>query len=284
MTFDVEEHLPTPTSPYRVGKIVDRFCEFMAERNGRASTYVVGTFAEAHPDAVRQRAAAGHEIGLHNWVHEPIFKIPPERFAPEIDKGRKLLQDLSQQPVDGYRAPYLSLTPAAPWIPDALAHAGFTYSSSIYPGRAPFYGWPGTPAGAFRWASGLIELPCPLTATGPLRLPFLGSVYLRAMPLPIIRWFARRWPSEAGPLWTYSHPYDFDADEPFWRMEPSWVVSRLLWLNRKAMWKRMASLVGDAVGPTMAEHAAALADSDLPVFDPAPKGGERNPRDGHQEQ
>jgi hypothetical protein len=67
-------------------------------------------------------------------------------------------------------------------------------------------------------------------------------------------------------------------------MEPSWVVSRLLWLNRKAMWKRMATLVGDAVGPTMAEHAAALADSDLPVFDPAPKGGERNPRDGHQEQ
>ena len=128
----------------------------------------------------------------------------------------------------------------------------------------------------------MVELPCPLSPTGPLRLPFLGSFYLRAMPLPIIRWFARRWPEDRGPLWTYSHPYEFDASEPFWRMEPSWVVSRLLWLNRGAMWKRMAKLVGDRVGPTMAEHAAELSATDLPVFDPFAAAAERNPRTEHQ--
>ena len=72
MTFDVEEHLPTPSSPYRVGKIIDEFCAFMADREARGSAYVVGTFAEDHPEAVRQLAAAGHEIGLHNWAHEPV--------------------------------------------------------------------------------------------------------------------------------------------------------------------------------------------------------------------
>ena len=266
MTFDVEEHRPQPDSPYRLGQVIDAFCTFMAERSGQASVYVVGTFAQDHPEAVRQLADAGHEIGLHSWTHEPVFRVPKERFAREVTRGRQLLQELSGQPVAGFRAPYLSLTPQAPWAPDVLGEAGFHYSSSVYPGRAPLYGWPGAPTGPFRWSSGLVELPCPLAGIGPAKLPFLGSVYLRALPPMLLRGLARRWPEAKGPLWTYSHPYEFDATEPFWRMEPSWVQSKLLWLNRKNAWSKMARLVGPTVGPPLGDIARDLDLANLPSF------------------
>jgi len=76
------------------------------------------------------------------------------------------------------------------------------------------YGFPGTPRIPFLWPNGMIELPLPVAALGPLRVPYLGGIYLYALPFWAVHFLLRRAdPKEL--LWTYAHPYDFDAEEAF---------------------------------------------------------------------
>ncbi|MBE3596434.1 MAG: polysaccharide deacetylase family protein [Hydrogenibacillus sp.] len=59
----------------------------------RATFFVVGEAARAHPDLIRQIAAHGHEIGLHNVRHVPNWIHPPWRTGREL---RRLADDIEQ--------------------------------------------------------------------------------------------------------------------------------------------------------------------------------------------
>ena len=59
----------------------------------------------------------------------------------------------------------------------------------------------------------LLEIPVPVIKYGPVSIPYLGGIYLRYIPVFILK---RLIDKEEHPyLWTYCHPYDFDAEEPF---------------------------------------------------------------------
>lgn len=164
----------------------------------------------------------------------------------------------------------MSLVPDSAWTIPILGELGFVYSSSVLPAPSPLYGWPGLPRVPFRWVGGLIELPCPLVSIGPIHAPFLGGAYLRLMPGTLLRHGLRSSPDEAV-LWSYCHPWEFDADEAFYVFDDGgWVASRIGWLNRKNMMKRVKRVLTTApVGPTLGVHAQRLAaDESLKVVDP----------------
>ena len=123
-----------------------------------------------------------------------------------------------------------------------IRDAGFEYSSSVMPARHPLYGFPECPHQPFRWPNGLIELPCPVLRVPPLALGYLGGIYLRLLPRAVVRRGVDR--ARAGSLlWTYCHPYDFDAEEPFFVMEPlGRLGSRLMWVNRRNMLDRIRQM------------------------------------------
>jgi peptidoglycan/xylan/chitin deacetylase (PgdA/CDA1 family) len=58
----------------------------LADECLRAVFFVVGRQAGKHPQMVRQLRAAGHTIGTHTQNH-PLFRMPPQRAAWEIDTG-----------------------------------------------------------------------------------------------------------------------------------------------------------------------------------------------------
>jgi hypothetical protein len=128
----------------------------------------------------------------------------------------------------------------------------------VLPARNPLYGWPGQPRHPFRWPGGLVELPCPVAALGPLSNPYLGGVYLRVLPWTAIRLgLARSHADEM--LWLYCHPYDFDPDEPFVpRGDVGRLGNRLLWLNRSRMARRVGRVLAGRAGPPLRERAAAV--------------------------
>ena len=113
---------------------------------------------------------------------------------------------------------------------------------------------PSLPTTPFRWPNGLVELPCPVVRAGGLGLPYLGGVYLRALPAP-----ASAWPA-AGVgarqlLWIYCHPYDFDPDETFWVVpEAGRLGSRLLWYNRRRTFAKIEAALRGRAGPPLAER------------------------------
>jgi peptidoglycan-N-acetylglucosamine deacetylase len=255
-TLDLEDHEglhgPRYAAPTR------RLLEALESDGVRGTVFVVGTLAETDPGLIRDIAERGHEIALHAWRHDPLTTLTPEEFRSETAQGKALLEDLAQRPVEGFRAPTFSLVPASRWAPEILGELGFSYSSSVLPARNPLFGDPECPTRMFRWPSGLPELPCPVVRVGNIGVPFLGGVYLRALPFALVR-LARRFLTGDQILWLYCHPYDFDPDEEFWvRPEVGQLGSRLLWYGRHAMLDKVRRLLREGAAPPLAERVPML--------------------------
>jgi len=198
-TLDVEDYTAAGVEP-RALATTRRILEFLGERNVRATFFVVGEFAEAHTEIVKEIASGGHEVGLHSYRHTPLTDADPETFRREIGDARAFMEDLAGQPVLGFRAPTFSLVASSAWAADVLAELGFTYSSSVLPARSPLYGYPGRPRTPHRWPSGLWELPCPVADLGPITNPYLGGIYFRVLPWTAVRYgLGRAHPDEM--LW-----------------------------------------------------------------------------------
>jgi polysaccharide deacetylase family protein (PEP-CTERM system associated) len=255
VTLDVEDHLGRYEPSGRYIENTRQVLAFLRERKVRGTFFVVGRIGEVAPALVREIVNSGHEVACHSYRHTPLDQETPESFRKNTYRAKDALEQAGGVPVSGYRAPIFSLTHSTRWALHELQKLGFTYSSSILPARHPLYGFAGAPRSPFRWTQGLLEFPVPLAQIGPARLPFLGGIYLRYLPAWMIRRWARNHTSQV--LWTYLHPYDFDAAEPYTRMPDTaaW-VSLLLWLNRRGTWRKLAGLLDLGAGKPLGEMAA----------------------------
>ncbi|MBP0493927.1 polysaccharide deacetylase family protein [Pararoseomonas indoligenes] len=251
-TADIE---PSPTD--RTGRrhlaATSALLDLLDEAGARGTFFVLGEVADAAPWLVRDIAARGHELASHNQTHRALAAIGPATLREEAGRSRTVLQDLSGQMVAGFRAPYFSLTPDTEWAAEVLRGAGYAYSSSVLPARCFLYNHPSAPARPFAWPCGLLELPVPVAAIGPLRLPALGGMYLRYLP----HWDLRRMMARLeGPLaWTYCHPYDIDAAEPFHtNRELGLMSSFFLWANRGVTARRLRAMLQGRVSVPLGER------------------------------
>lgn len=270
ITLDLEDSTGVNAPAGRWVAASHRFLEAVERDGVKATVFIVGDAARAVPDLVRRVAAAGHEVALHGLRHVPLGESGPGDFPRELEEGRALLQELSGQPVLGFRAPIFSLTPSTSWAVQQLTDAGFTYSSSVLPAANPLHGWPGLPAEPFRWSTGLVELPCPVLGVGPARIPYLGGIYLRYVP----RWAGRRQlhATRGEVAWSYVHPYDLDPGAPVRRFpHANWPTSLLLHTRRRSTMARLRWLTDAAggAGPPLVEVVERLGKTSL-VDVPAP--------------
>ena len=267
ITFDLEDNRRDAAQQPRFLAMTEHFLEFLDRHEIRATVFVVGELARSHPDLVREVAGRGHEIGLHGLRHVTLGDIGPKRLRGELREGRALLEDIAQAPIVGFRAPLFSLTPQTAWALDDIADCGFTYSSSVLPAANPLHGWPGASRTPFRWANGLIELPCPVAGAGRAMVPYLGGIYLRYVPLSVTKRLLTRGGVDAF-AWSYLHPYDLDADEPFFVLPwAGWLTSRVLHTRRSATLPRIEQILAAAGGaaPPLAERLCSMRDAALPV-------------------
>ncbi|MDX2029005.1 MAG: polysaccharide deacetylase family protein [Alphaproteobacteria bacterium] len=235
-----------------------RILDMCVETNCRATFFTVGKIAEVAPQLIRDITARGHEIAYHSHAHVPLTQENPERFRREGQQDKDRMEQLAGKSITGFRAPAFSLTPHTIWALDILKELGFRYSSSIMPTRISRYGFPNAPRKPFKWPNGLLELPLPVARCGPLLLPYLGGIYMYAMPSALTRHWAKR-ADKNEILWTYTHPYDFDREEKFTRMPNTalW-ASFVLWVSRRAAEKKIRKVLGWGAAPTLHERAEAL--------------------------
>jgi peptidoglycan-N-acetylglucosamine deacetylase len=258
-TLDLEERTPAGAES-RIDVVMDKLLEFFANREIRATVFIVGTLLAERPRLASRVAAGGHEMGLHGFDHRRLAAWDWTDFVARCRDARNQLQDLTDQAVLGFRAPFFSVTPEVPWAPDAIAEAGFVYSSSVHPARHPNTGYPGAPRVPFTWPCGLIELPCPVRFGIPV-----GGAYLRLLPAFACDLLVRS--IRETPPWLYAHPYDFDAGELFARIpETSWLESRLLFARRKVMFSRIEHALRRGQGPVLGDWVSHLARDSLPNF------------------
>ena len=204
--------------PSRVERNTRLLLDLFDETGATATFFTLGWVARTHPALVREIAARGHEVASHGMDHRMLTELTKAGFLEQARDSRALLQDVSQQPVIGYRAPSYSLGRSTLWAIDALAECGYEYDSSVYPIRRRRYGYPSGPTVPARMAgetgTTLPEFPLPTISLGPLRVPVLAGAYLRLWPAWVSRYALDRHRAERRPLIVNVHPWEFDPEQP----------------------------------------------------------------------
>jgi polysaccharide deacetylase family protein (PEP-CTERM system associated) len=203
----------------RVEESVARVLALLGCRDIRATFFILGEVAAAHPAMIRKIAAEGHEVACHGDRHELVWRQTPEEFRADIHRAKWVLEDLTGQPVIGYRAPNFSIGHPQAWAYDILLEEGFRYDSSIYPILHDRYGRPNAPRFPFEIRrngnGGLIEFPIGTVRLLGVNLPIGGGGYFRLLPLAVSRWGIRRVNArERQPLMFYFHPWELDPEQP----------------------------------------------------------------------
>lgn len=265
-TIDLEDHLDAYAPDGRWVMNTQRILDMCAQHNHRATFFTVGKVA-ANPQLLKQIVNDGHELALHSYDHIALTKEDPKTYGAKLRDAKQRFEDITGKAVVGFRAPIFSLTPQSVWVVDVLKELGFTYSSSVIAGKGAVNGFPGAPNQAFKWQNGLIELPVPMVNLGVLALPFLGGVYLRYLPLPIVR-LMQGTLDKTCVLWTYTHPYDVDDSEGYVKLNdgtPAW-MNWLLMNNRRNFLQKLQVLLGKNAGAPLCERVITL--TNLLVFTP----------------
>jgi polysaccharide deacetylase family protein (PEP-CTERM system associated) len=200
--------------PLRVERNVDRVLEIFDQTGVRGTFFTLGWIAERLPQVVRRIAAAGHELASHGWSHSVVWKLTPAEFRSEVSRSKSLLEDLSGQPVIGYRAPTFSVIPKTIWALDILGEEGYRYDSSIFPIWHDHYGIPDAPLNVYRHANGLWEIPMSVLDFGRMRLPVAGGGYFRLYPRTATSLAIGRLNRAGRAAVIYLHPWEFDPEQP----------------------------------------------------------------------
>ncbi len=129
----------------RVERSIDQLLALLRDGRARATFFVLGEVAAAHPAMVRRIAAEGHEIGCHGDRHENVDGQTPQEFRSDIRRAKARIEDAISHPVIGYRAPNFSIGEAQTWAYKILLEEGFRYDSSLYPILHDRYGRPDAP-------------------------------------------------------------------------------------------------------------------------------------------
>jgi polysaccharide deacetylase family protein (PEP-CTERM system associated) len=237
LTVDVEEHFQVSAFagtvcrddweaiPSRVEANTARVLDLLDEAGVVGTFFVLGWIGERYPGLVRRIADRGHEVASHGYSHTLVYEQSPPAFREETLRSRKLLEDVSGQPVVGYRAASFSIGRRNLWALDILAEAGFLYDSSIFPVVHDRYGMPGAPRRIHRLdtpsGATLVEVPPSCLGWRGLTLPVCGGGYLRIYPLALTRWSVSRLNDrESMPAIVYIHPWELDPEQP--RVRAPW--------------------------------------------------------------
>jgi len=231
MTIDVEDYFHTLALsgavsradwhrlPSRVEMNTDRLLELFEQQEVKATFFILGWVAERFPNLVHRIAAGGHEIGCYGYHHESAHDQLPATFREETRRAKFLLEDLTGQHIEGYRAVNCSVTRSSLWVLDVLVELGFKWDASIYPIYHDQYGLPETPSEPYtiitRSGRSLSEFPFTTTHFMGLQVPVSGGGSFRQMPYPLFRYLFRA-AGQSGntPRVFYLHPWEIDPEQP----------------------------------------------------------------------
>jgi polysaccharide deacetylase family protein (PEP-CTERM system associated) len=227
--------------------------EFVAdllERHGaRGTFFTLGEVAEQIPETIADLVDRGHEVASHGYSksHPDLRECSEETVREELGSSKRILENVTGEGVDGFRAPAFALDDDVIKI---AAEQGYAYDSSVVPCRRipGFYGTPDAPTEPFSselWfsTSGVTEFPM---ATAPLfRLPVSGA-WMRLLGRRYALWGVRSHAERHPATVLYVHPWEL-VDVPQYDSIPK----RVAWRTGQYTRETLSALVS--------EHASHMA-------------------------
>lgn len=226
LTFDIEEwfHLldcddtrsEVQWNKYetRIYENTERILEILDFSHTSATFFIIGWIAKNYPDVVR-RIAERYQIGCHTMNHQLVWQQSPQEFHDDVESSVKLLEDITGQKVEAFRAPGFSIRESEAWAFDTLGELGIKYDSSVFPAHHAHGGMPSFdtmgPATIRHGSHVIQEFPISYKSIFGKHLVFSGGGYFRLFPYYLIK----KWSQESqGYLLSYLHPRDLDPGQP----------------------------------------------------------------------
>lgn len=116
----------------RIG--VPRILALLERQAVPATFFVPGIVAERWPGVVARIVGAGHEVGLHGYLHRAPVDLSPTEQRREIERAVAALETLGVTAC-GYRAPSWAMTIDTLHL---LAEVGIRYDSSLMDDDRPY--------------------------------------------------------------------------------------------------------------------------------------------------
>jgi polysaccharide deacetylase family protein (PEP-CTERM system associated) len=203
--------------PSRVETNFMKLLDMFSDAGCTVTCFFLGWVAERFPHLVLEAHRRGHEIASHGYAHRLVFELKREEFRRDAVVSKKILEDITGEPVIGYRAAGFSITGSTCWFADELIEAGYLYDSSVFPAPRQHGGLRNAsdaPHFIGEPSKGLLEFPMTVSRLPGLRFCFSGGGYLRLFPLGFVRQMAKRVLAEGRPVIFYVHPREIDPSHP----------------------------------------------------------------------
>jgi peptidoglycan/xylan/chitin deacetylase (PgdA/CDA1 family) len=89
----------------------------------KATFFVVGNRAEAHPEVIRRIVKDGHELGNHSYSHPNLAKTDAAKFHDEVLNTEQILTNITGYKHKLFRPPYGNVTePQILWLASQQYH------------------------------------------------------------------------------------------------------------------------------------------------------------------
>lgn len=104
-------------SPEHTPKILD----MLDRAKAKATFFVIGRKAEAHPELVKEIVRRGHAIGLHGYAHDRLFSLrSPTVVRADLARGLAVLEDILGERPTMFRPPIGHTSPRIATVVDEL--------------------------------------------------------------------------------------------------------------------------------------------------------------------
>lgn len=84
----------------------EQLLDGLAERNVKATFFLIGKSAEEHPEIVQRIAEEGHMIGNHTYSHLQLTSGNEERFLEELQRTNEIIEEITGETPMFCRPPF----------------------------------------------------------------------------------------------------------------------------------------------------------------------------------
>ncbi len=84
---------------------IENIVSVLNKHNCKATFFVLGTWAESYPDAVKMLYENGHEIANHSYNHDYYTKLTPEEMQSDIKRCNEIIKAITNEAPKLFRAP-----------------------------------------------------------------------------------------------------------------------------------------------------------------------------------
>jgi polysaccharide deacetylase family protein (PEP-CTERM system associated) len=240
----------------RVVKDTNKILDLLDSHKTKGTFFVLGQVAEAFPGLIKRISSEGHELGVHGYDHLLFHKMDYKKAYNELDKAKKIIEDIGGQEVCGHRAPAFSINKNTSWGLDVVAEVGFLYDSSVMPSNVARNGWPEYDKDICLHTTEkgrrLIEVPMSIAKIFNKDVPVGGGSYLRLFPYELTKHLFKKI-QEHRPVILYVHPYEVDNQRypDFYFDElakANWQKRNKMksyWINRQSVYPKLNNLLSN---------------------------------------